>query len=97
MSWEKIIKREWKGLSETIRVGDYIEVSQLKGIMGHPGRKKSGVIDKITIALNDGDIDGSYSSAIEVESYDLRLDYQGSVHFGDTTAYFNEIEKIGRE
>ena len=91
MTWKTILKEEWKGLSETIRVGDYIEVLRFGG------KKLSGEITKIMIALDNGDVDGSYPSAVEVDSYDLRLGYSGSAHFGDTFAYFNEIKKVGRD
>jgi len=100
MTWKTILKEEWKGLprhwlprklSETIRVGDYIEVLRIGG------KKLSGEITKIMIALDNDDVDGSYPSAVEIDNYDLRLGYSGSVHFGNTFAYFDEIKKVGRD
>ena len=92
MTWKTILKFIWEHPSSSylIRVGDYIEVKTRE-------KKLSGEITKIMIALDNDDVDGSYPSAVEVDSYDLRLGYSGSAHFGDTFAYFNEIKKVGRD
>ena len=63
-----------------IKVGDYISCLN-----------KSGIIKSITIATDDHDVAGE-TSGINVPSYNTKLEYQGSVVFGDNNwCYFNQI------
>lgn len=39
MSWEKILKEDWNGLKETIRVGDYVETKR-GGLLGSKVKKR---------------------------------------------------------
>lgn len=63
-----------------IKIGDHIRCLN-----------KSGVIKSITIATDDHDVAGE-TSGIDVPSYNTKLEYQGSVVFGDNNwCYFNQI------
>ena len=96
MSWEKILKEDWDGLKETIRVGDYVETKR-GGLLGSKVEYRSGIINTIKIAMEKGDIAGDYASGVEVEEYDLGLGYQGSITYGKYWTYFNSITKVVRE
>ena len=99
MGWKDEIKKEdWKGLRETIRVGDYVETKR-GGFFGSSVEHRSGVIETIRIAMERGDIAGDYDSGVEVERYDLDLGYRGTVSYGNPSygsywTYFNSITRV---
>tara|TARA_R100000458_G_C8266257_1_gene241268 strand:- start:68 stop:412 length:345 start_codon:yes stop_codon:yes gene_type:complete len=94
MSWKDEIKKEdWKWLDETIRVGDYVETKR-GGLLGSKVEHRNGVIETIRIAMEKGDIAGDYESGVEVERYDLALDYQGTISYGNYWTYFNSITRV---
>jgi len=84
MSWKNIVK----ALDEKIRVGDYIETSR-------NGLLRDGFITEITIAMEKNDPAGERDSAVNVEEYDLSLDYHGTVVYGNNYwAYFEDITTV---
>ncbi len=94
MNWENILKDDWKGLNETISVGDYIETSR-GGLLGSKVTHRKGIITGIKISMEKNDIAGEYPSGVEVQQYDLGLGYQGSVSYGDNFwTYFPSITKV---
>jgi hypothetical protein len=86
MTWEDLLKQD-RPIDETIRVGDYIYTDGR-------GKTRGGVIDSITIAMDKNDVAGNYDSGVEVERYDLKLDYDGSVSYGGNWCYFRQIKKV---
>jgi hypothetical protein len=93
MSWEKVLKEDWDGLKETIRVGDYVETKR-GGLLGSKVTYRSGVIETIRIAMQRNDMAGDYDSGVEVERYDLDLGYRGTISYGNHWTYFNSITRV---
>jgi len=87
MTWEDIIKQDDLGI---LKVGDYIEEFS-------PNRRRDGVVISISIAMEENDAAGEYSSAVDVKKYDTSLKYQGSVVFGPSWRggnYWTYLERI---
>jgi hypothetical protein len=60
---------------------------------------RDGVITNIAISMDSSDPAGDQSSAVSVDSYDILLNYKGSVAYVDSAGsnywcYFNQIEKV---
>jgi len=60
---------------------------------------RDGVITNISISMDSSDPAGDQSSAVSVDSYDILLNYKGSVAYVDSAGsnywcYFNQIEKV---
>ena len=60
---------------------------------------RDGVITNIAISMDSTDITGDYETAVSVDSYDILLNYKGSVAYVDSAGsnywcYFNQIEKV---
>ena len=63
------------------------------------GSRHDGVITNISISMDSTDITGDYETAVSVNSYDISLNYKGSVAYVDSAGsnywcYFNQIEKV---
>ena len=53
---------------------------------------REGMITEINIAMDDHDVAAENDEAVKTQSYDTRLEYQGSVIYGDNYwCYFNQI------
>ena len=53
---------------------------------------REGMITEINIAMDDHDVAAENDEAVRTQSYDTRLEYQGSVSYGDDYwCYFNQI------
>ena len=69
-----------------IKVGDIIVTSATGASY------RTGVIKMINIAMNDHDVAAENDEAVSTQVYDTRLEYQGSVIYGDDYwCYFNQI------
>ena len=69
-----------------IKVGDVIIASSWGASL------RTGVIKMINIAMNDNDVAAESDEAVSTQVYDTRLEYQGSVIYGDDYwCYFNQI------
>ena len=44
--------------------------------------------------MDKNDVAGDYDSGVDVERYDLALDYQGSISYGGYWTYFPSITKV---
>ena len=93
MTWEDLLKQD-APLDATIRVGDYVE-TQRGGFLGSKVTYRSGIIDRISIAMSKHDPAGESDTAVDVEEYDLSLGYQGSISYGNSHwTYFPSITKV---
>ena len=55
---------------------------------------RKGEIKEIRIAMDDHDVAAENDEAVITQSYDTRLEYQGSVLYGDDYwCYLNQIER----
>ena len=56
------------------------------------GELRTGVIKMINIAMSNHDVAAENDEAVSTQVYDTRLEYQGSVSYGDNFwCYFNKI------
>ena len=69
-----------------IKVGDVIIANSWGGEL------RTGVIKMINIAMSNHDVAAENDEAVSTQVYDTRLEYQGSVSYGDNFwCYFNQI------
>ena len=69
-----------------IKVGDSIAANSWGSDVRY------GKIKEINIAVDDHDVAAENDEAVRTQSYDTRLEYQGSVSYGDDYwCYFNQI------
>ena len=97
MSWEDLLNQD-APLDATIRVGDYVE-TQRGGLLGSKVTYRKGIIKEIRVAMSKNDPAGESNTAVDVEEYDLSLDYHGSISYGHTKGgsywtYFPSITKV---
>ena len=92
------IKDHRVGLNEesyqgVIKVGDKIYVSNYVG--NNRWCNRTGIIKLIRVAMDEHDVAAEDDTGVDVNSYDTRLEYQGSVTYGDGYwCYFNQIKKV---
>ena len=92
------IKDHRVGLNEesyqgVIKVGDKIYVSNYVG--NNRWRNRTGIIKLIRVAMDEHDVAAENDTGVHVNSYDTRLEYQGSVTYGaGYRCYFNQIKKV---
>jgi len=81
-----------------IKVGDNICASYLSSNTFESPKypHRTGVIKLIRIAMDDHDVAAENDTGVDVNSYDTRLEYQGSVTYGDFHwCYLNQIIRKG--
>ena len=75
-----------KSYQGVIKVGDSIAANSWGSDVRY------GKIKEINIAVDDHDVAAENDEAVRTQSYDTRLEYQGSVSYGDDYwCYFNQI------
>jgi len=53
---------------------------------------RTGIIKTIRVAMDDHDVAAENDTGVDVNSYDTKLEYQGSITYGDGYwCYFNQI------
>ena len=79
-------KASYKGV---IKVGDTIVTTTWNNDYNEV---RMGVIKSISIATDDHDVAGENDTSCDTQSYDTRLEYQGSITYGnDYWCYFNQV------
>ena len=69
-----------------IKVGDTVVTTS----WGNDAR--TGIIKTIRVAMDDHDVAAENDTGVDVNSYNTKLEYQGSITYGDGYwCYFNQI------
>ena len=72
-----------------IKVGDTVVASSWGNNV------RTGIVKTIRVAMDTHDVAAENDTGVDVNSYDTRLEYQGSVTYGDGYwCYFNQIKKV---
>jgi len=73
-----------------IKVGDTVVASSWGNNV------RTGIVKTIKIAMDDHDVAAENDTGVYVNSYDTRLEYQGSISYGDFYwCYLNQIIRKG--